>query len=131
MDQAHQAQLNLAQHFEKTKDYWLADYFYASCLKTSVHVRGDGRRTEAEAHNNLGLAAERRKSYDEAVELLETFYNLTKDKSWETADYENLHQNACKSLQRVYTAIAEQVFDLNVIMLILCCNHFVDLLPCN
>ena len=60
MDQVYHSLLSLARYFEETGDQWLSDHFYASLLKTSLKIRGDGRRKESEANCNMGLALERK-----------------------------------------------------------------------
>lgn len=60
MDQVYHSLLSLARFFEETGDFWLSDHFYGSCLKTSLKIRGDGRRKESEANCNMGLASEKR-----------------------------------------------------------------------
>lgn len=60
MDQVYHSLLALARFFEETGDFWLSDHFYSSCLKTSLKIRGDGRRKESEANCNMGLASEKR-----------------------------------------------------------------------
>lgn len=59
MDQVYHSLLALARFFEETEDFWLSDHFYGSCLKTSLKIRGDGRRKESEANCNMGLASEK------------------------------------------------------------------------
>ena len=60
MDQVYHSLLALARYFEETGDHWLSDHFYASLLKTSLKIRGDGRRKESEANCNMGLALEKK-----------------------------------------------------------------------
>lgn len=60
MDQVYHSLLALARFFEETGDFWLSDHFYSSSLKTSLKIRGDGRRKESEANCNMGLASENR-----------------------------------------------------------------------
>ena len=60
MDQVYHSLLALARFFEESEDFWLSDHFYGSCLKTSLKIRGDGRRKESEANCNMGLASEKR-----------------------------------------------------------------------
>lgn len=60
MDQVYHSLLALARFFEEAGDFWLSDHFYGSCLKTSLKIRGDGRRKESEANCNMGLASEKR-----------------------------------------------------------------------
>lgn len=109
MDQVYHSLLALARYFEETGDFWLSDHFYCSCLKTSLKIRGDGRRKESEANCNMGLASEKRGDLFKAAEYLESFYNLTKGRLWQTDDGENLHSLSCGHLRRVYTTMADQV----------------------
>ena len=44
-----------------------------------------------------------------AAEYLESFYNLTKGRLWQTDDGENLHSLSCGHLRRVYTTMADEV----------------------
>lgn len=60
MDQVYHSLLALARFFEETGDSWLSDHFFDACLKTSLKIRGDGRRKESEANCNMGLASEKR-----------------------------------------------------------------------
>lgn len=109
MDQVYHSLLALARFFEETGDFWLSDHFYGSCLKTSLKIRGDGRRKESEANCNMGLASEKRGDLCKAAEYLESFYNLTKGRLWQTDDGENLHSLSCGHLRRVYTTMADEV----------------------
>jgi len=109
MDVVYQHLLTLAQYFEETKDTWLADHFYAKSLSTSLKVRGDSRRKEAEANSNMGLAQEKRGNVMGAIGYFEAYYKLTKGRVWQNDDGEDLHANSCEHLRRVYTTIAEQM----------------------
>ena len=42
-------------------------------------------------------------------EYLESFYNLTKGRLWQTDSGENLHALSCEHLRRVYTAMCKEV----------------------
>ncbi len=108
-DQLYKSQLILAEYFSAKKDNWLSDYFYYKCLETSLQVRGDGGRKEAEANFNLGIASEKKMDFDQAVSFMEVFYNLSSDKEWEDEHGNILHKKGCESLQRIYTQIAVQV----------------------
>ena len=44
-----------------------------------------------------------------AAEHLESFYNLTKGRLWQTDNGENLHSLSCGHLRRVYTTMSEKV----------------------
>lgn len=44
-----------------------------------------------------------------AAEYLESFYNLTKGRLWQTDNGENLHSLSCSHLRRVYTTMADEV----------------------
>lgn len=59
-DEVHEARTHLAEFFLQTGDVWLSDYFFKSALDTSLDVRLDGRRREAEANCRMGLAYERK-----------------------------------------------------------------------
>lgn len=109
MDQVYHSLLALARFFEETGDYWLSDHFYGSCLTTSLKIRGDGRRKESEANCNMGLASEKRGDLFKAAGYLESFYNLTKGRLWQTDNGENLHSLSCGHLRRVYTTMSDQV----------------------
>ena len=108
-DQVFQSQLTLAEYFSGKEDTWLRDYFYNRCLETSQQIGGDGRRREAEAHYNLGIAAEKKLNFDGALAFMEIACNLSKGRDWEDTDGVKIHHKGCESLQRMYTAIAEQV----------------------
>ena len=108
-DHVYQCQLTLAEYFTSKNDAWLADYFYQKCLETSLQIRGDGRRKEAEANFNLGISAEKKLDFVEAVHYTETSYGLSKGKNWEDNNGVKLHRQGCEALQRMYTAIAEKV----------------------
>lgn len=108
-DQVYQSQLTLAEYFSAKEDTWLRDYFYHKCLETSQQIGGDGRRREAEAHYNLGISAEKKLDFDGALACMEISCNLSKGRDWEDADGVKVHHKGCESLQRMYTAIAEQV----------------------
>eukprot|EP00112_Aurelia_sp_Birch-Aquarium-sp1_P023226 Seg6835.1 transcript_id=Seg6835.1/GoldUCD/mRNA.D3Y31 product="Tetratricopeptide repeat protein 29" protein_id=Seg6835.1/GoldUCD/D3Y31 len=108
-DQVYQSQLTLAEYFSAKEDTWLRDYFYHKCLETSQQIGGDGRRREAEAHYNLGISAEKKLDFDGALACMEISCNLSKGRDWEDADGVKVHHKGCESLQRMYTAIAEQI----------------------
>lgn len=109
MDQVYHSLLSLARFFEETEAFWLSDHFYGSCLKTSLKIRGDGRRKESEANCNMGLASEKRGDLIKAAEYLESFYNLTKGRLWQTDNGDNLHSLSCSHLRRVYTTMADEI----------------------
>ncbi|KAK2563254.1 Tetratricopeptide repeat protein 29, partial [Acropora cervicornis] len=109
MDQVYHSLLALARFFEETGDSWLSDHFFDACLKTSLKIRGDGRRKESEANCNMGLASEKRGDLLKAAEHLESFYNLTKGRLWQTDNGENLHSLSCGHLRRVYTTMSEKI----------------------
>lgn len=109
MEPVYNSRLALAQFFEQTGDNWLSDHFYGSCLKTSLKIRGDGRRREGEANANMGLALEKRGDMAKAAQYFESFYNLTKGRLWQTDSGENMHSLSCDHLRRVYSTIADEV----------------------
>lgn len=106
-DEVYEAHLSLAIFFDEKTDYLIADHFYKSSFDTSRHIRGDGRRKEAEANCNLGNAAERKHDFFAAKKLYEEFHILTTDKKWELDDGTLLHNHACYCLQRVYVTLSE------------------------
>lgn len=106
-DHVYQCQLTLAEYFSSKNDLWLADYFYQQCLETSLQIRGDGHRKEAEANYNLAISAEKKMNFIQAVDYAETSYDFSKGKAWE--DEGELHWKNCVALQRNYTSIAEKV----------------------
>ena len=112
MDQVYEAQVSLAQYFDTTKDFRLAEKMYEVAYKTSCQVRGDGRRKEAEANRNLAQTAERKKNYVKAKRLFEEFHSLSSNKNFQLPDGTSLHQVACECLQRVYIILSNQVSDL-------------------
>lgn len=60
MDAVYSCYLKLATYFEKSGDISFSNHFYKLCLEASVKVRGDGRRKEAEANFNMGVAYEKK-----------------------------------------------------------------------
>ena len=76
MDQVYHSLLALARFFEETQDFWLSDHFYGSCLKTSLKIRGDGRRKESEANCNMGLASEKRGEFMSNTNLVPKVFRL-------------------------------------------------------
>ncbi|EDO47081.1 predicted protein, partial [Nematostella vectensis] len=114
MDHVYSSLLALAQYFEQSGDAWLSDHFYSSCLKTSLKIRGDGRRKESEANCNVGLSLEKKGDLHKAAEYFESFYNLTKGRIWQMDSGENLHSMSCENLRRVYTAISDLVTEEDV-----------------
>ena len=46
----------LAKYFLDTKDKWLSDHFFNTCLTTSRAIEGDGGQAQAEGHRNVGLS---------------------------------------------------------------------------
>lgn len=67
MEIVYSSRLTLAQFFEQSGDNWLADHFYSSCLKTSLKIRGDGRRKECEANANMGVTLEKRGKWNQSL----------------------------------------------------------------
>ena len=63
MDIVYGCYLTLATYFEDLQETFLSNHFYKLCLDTSVKVRGDGRRKEAEANFNMGIAYEKQGAY--------------------------------------------------------------------
>ncbi|XP_077984211.1 tetratricopeptide repeat protein 29-like isoform X1 [Glandiceps talaboti] len=110
MEAVYAAQNKLAEYFKAIGDYWLSNHFYLSCLETSLQIKGDGRRKEAEANCNMGLAFEHSRSCDKAAEHFETFYQLSsRNSNWRTEDGQSLHAMACDHLRRLYTTMAENL----------------------
>ena len=54
----YKCQFKLARYFQTTKDKWLSDHFFNSCLRTSAGVKDDDGKMAAEGHCNVGLALE-------------------------------------------------------------------------
>lgn len=59
MDVVYSCYLTLATYFEELGDVSFSNHFYQLCMGTSVKVRGDGRRKEAEANYNMGVSYKR------------------------------------------------------------------------
>ena len=59
MDVVYGCYLTLATYFEQSGDISFSNHFYKLCLEASMKVRGDGRRKEAEANFNMGVAYEK------------------------------------------------------------------------
>ena len=59
MDVVYSCYLTLATYFEESGDISFSNHFYKQCLEASVKVRGDGRKKEAEANFNMGVAYEK------------------------------------------------------------------------
>ena len=55
----YSSQHKLAVHFLSIEDIWLSDYFFKSAMTTSLKIRVDGRRREADALYYMALARER------------------------------------------------------------------------
>mgnify|MGYP002804017197 CR=1 FL=1 len=110
MDVVYGCYLTLATYFEQSGDISFSNHFYKLCLEASVKVRGDGRRKEAEANFNMGVAYEKQEYYIEAMQCFEHFYNLTNGRLWQMEDTgRTLFSMACESLQNVYTTLATQL----------------------
>ena len=56
--EVYKCQFKLARYFQSTKDKWLSDHFFNSCLRTSAGVKDDDGKMAAEGHCNVGLALE-------------------------------------------------------------------------
>ncbi|XP_070553765.1 tetratricopeptide repeat protein 29-like isoform X2 [Ptychodera flava] len=110
MEAVYAAQNKLAEFFSATGDYWLSAHFYDNCLETSLQIKGDGRRREAEANCNIALGFEHNKTYDKAAEHFETFYKLaSRNTHWRTEEGLSLHAMSCDHLRRLYTEMAENL----------------------
>ena len=99
----------LAEYFGLKNDVWLSDYFYDQCLENSLLIRTDGRRKEAEANFNLGISAEKKQNFIEAMHFMEISYGLSKQKDWDDSSGATLHHKSSDGLQRLYTAMAKKV----------------------
>ncbi|XP_028397486.1 tetratricopeptide repeat protein 29-like [Dendronephthya gigantea] len=114
MDAVYSCYLKLATYFEKHDDISFSNHFYKLCLEASIKVRGDGRRKEAEANFNMGVAFEKQGYYVKAMECFENFYSLTNGRLWKMEDSDRtLFSLACESLQSVYTTLSTKVKDLD------------------
>ncbi|XP_072039913.1 tetratricopeptide repeat protein 29-like [Amphiura filiformis] len=110
MEGVYEPRQALAKYFLETDDLRLSDHFFNSCLDTALQIQGGpGKRKEAEAHCNLGLAYERRREFNLATQHFEAFYKLTSGKTgeWVTAEGQTLYSTACEHLRRLYTTIAQ------------------------
>lgn len=80
MDIVYNSYLSLAKYFEQSDDTFLSNHFYKLCLETSVKVRGDGRRKEAEANFSMGVAYEKQGDllfyYMKILEFPEVSWNI-------------------------------------------------------
>lgn len=56
--------LELASYFQKSDDRWLSDSFYEKCLSVAQTYPQLDPQLAAEAHLNVGLAYERRGSFN-------------------------------------------------------------------
>ena len=65
----YQCQFKLALYFQEKGDKWLADHFFASCLKTSSNVHGDEGKMAAQSHCNVGMSLEESGLYSELLFL--------------------------------------------------------------
>ena len=64
MEGVYEPRQALANYFLETDDLRLSDHFFNSCLETALQIHGGlGKRKEAEAHCNMGLAYERRSKW--------------------------------------------------------------------
>lgn len=99
----------LARYFQSMRDdKWLADHFFTTCLQTSMEVKGDSGKMQAQGHYNVGVALEENGDSYEAVDHFEAYYKLAVDhKEWITADDVTFHTDACFNLWRIYTAIGQ------------------------
>ena len=52
------ARYELASFFLDTKDKWLSDHFFKTCLDTAENIDNDEGKTKAEGHCNVGIAVE-------------------------------------------------------------------------
>ncbi|XP_066286220.1 tetratricopeptide repeat protein 29-like [Branchiostoma lanceolatum] len=109
MEEVYHCQYQLAKYFQSTSDTWLSDHFFQACLQTSLSVRGDGRRKEAEANCNIGLAYEERGEYDRAAQHFVEFHELASGRNWKDASGKTLEASSCDHLSRIYTTIADQM----------------------
>ncbi|XP_060083817.1 tetratricopeptide repeat protein 29-like [Ylistrum balloti] len=97
----------LARYFQSMRDdKWLADHFFTTCLQTSMEVKGDHGKMQAQGHYNVGVSYEENGDNYEAVDHFEAYYKLAVDhKEWITADDVTFHTDACINLWRIYTTI--------------------------
>ncbi|CAK8684012.1 unnamed protein product [Clavelina lepadiformis] len=106
-EEVYSCRHKLAQYFLETGDGWLSDHFFKTALETSLNIRLDGRKREAEAHCNMGLSCERNGDHEGASRHLEQFHQLSVGRAWRNDDDITHCQTACRHLSRVYTTLAE------------------------
>jgi len=110
-EEVYECRHRLAEYFLSTQDNWLSDHFFQSALDTSLKIRLDGRRREAEAHCNMGLADERNSNNKSAAEHMEQFHQISTGQTWINKE-DVLHSAmACRHLCRIYTLLSEESGD--------------------
>ncbi|XP_076446157.1 tetratricopeptide repeat protein 29-like [Babylonia areolata] len=109
------ARYDLACYFQPTKDKWLADHFFKTCLDTASHIDSDGGQTKAEAHCNLGIVFEENGDYFGSAEHFEAYYDVCKANlsTWVNDVVEkgkvSPFTDACVHLYRIYTSIGDKL----------------------
>ncbi|KAL8617141.1 hypothetical protein ACOMHN_014311 [Nucella lapillus] len=111
----YMARYELACYFQPTKDKWLADHFFKTCLDTAANIDSDDGEIKAEARCNLGIVLEENGDFFGAAEHFEACYDLCKAnlEGWVSYATEkgkvNTFTEACVHLYRIYTSIADQL----------------------
>ncbi|XP_041356982.1 tetratricopeptide repeat protein 29-like [Gigantopelta aegis] len=102
----------LAKYFLSTKDKWLSDHFFNTCLTTSQAIEGDGGQAQAEGHRNVGISLKESGDYFQASKHFEAYHELASDNThWVNEEGVTFYTDACINLYNIYTNIGNQLED--------------------
>nr|CAB3267335.1 tetratricopeptide repeat protein 29-like [Phallusia mammillata] len=107
-EEVYMCRHKLAEYFLESEDRWLSDHFYKTALESSLNIRLDGHRREAEARCNMGLSHERNGDLKAAADEMEKAHHLSLGRMWMAGAASTLHKVVCRHLSRMYTTLAER-----------------------
>lgn len=106
--------LELANYFKNEDVTWLSDHFYHSSLKIALKVSLDSGRSQCEANEKCGLAAEARHELEQSRNFLIDARKISRGRTnWKHDSGITWHQQNSKNLARVLIKLAKTKTDEN------------------
>merc|ERR1711990_369772 len=104
--------LELANYFKNEDVTWLSDHFYHSSLKIAAKVSLDSGRSQCEANEKCGLAAETRGEYGQSREFLIDARKISRGRTnWKHDNGITWHQQNSMHLARILIKLAASQSD--------------------
>jgi len=104
--------LELANYFKNEDVTWLSDHFYHSSLKIAAKVSLDSGRSQCEANEKCGLAAETRGEYGKSREFLIDARKISRGRTnWKHDNGITWHQQNSMHLARILIKLAASQTD--------------------